>query len=49
MKEKLHKDVVRIGSKNVDIENLEHYEAIFISIVGILSLAVGTIYANILI
>lgn len=49
MKEKLHNDVLRIGSKNIDIENLEHYEAVSISIVGILSLTIGTIYANILI
>ncbi len=49
MEKKLHKDVVRIGSENVDIHDLKHYEAVAIAVVGILSITIGTIYGAIMI
>jgi len=49
MEKELHKDVVRIGSKNVDIHDLKHYEAVAIAVVGVLSITVGTIYGALII
>lgn len=46
MKEKLQKEVIRIGSKHVDHEDLTAIEAISMSAVAILALTVGTIYAD---
>ena len=48
MKAKLHKDVVRVGTVNVDHTNLKPVEAVTMSIVAILAIAVGTIYGSIL-
>jgi len=44
MKEKMQKDVVKIGHSVVDIHNLKAIEAVSITIVGILSITAGTIY-----
>jgi hypothetical protein len=49
MEKTLHKDVLRIGSENVNIHDLKHYEAVAIVTVGILSLTLGTIYGAIMI
>jgi hypothetical protein len=46
MKEKLQKEVIRLGSKNVDHENLNAIEAVSMSVVAILALTVGTLYAD---
>lgn len=46
MKEALQKEVARIGSKNVDHDNLNAIEAISMSAVAILALTVGTLYAD---
>lgn len=43
MKKKMHKDLFRIGSKNVDIHNLDWLESVSLAIVGFLSLTVGTV------
>lgn len=48
MKEKLTKEVARIGSKHVDHGNLDAIEAVSMSVVAILSLTVGTIYGSML-
>jgi|BarGraNGADG00212_2_1021979.scaffolds.fasta_scaffold194732_1 hypothetical protein len=44
MKEKMTKEVARIGSKNVDHGKLEAIEAVSMSIVAVLALTVGTIF-----
>jgi len=46
MKEKLQKEVVRIGSKHVDHDNLDAIEAVAMSTVAILALTVGTIFGD---
>lgn len=46
MKEKLQKEVVRFGSKNVDHQDLTAIEAVSMSAVAILALTVGTLYAD---
>lgn len=46
MKEKLNKEVARIGSKHVDHGNLNVIEAVAMSTVAILALTVGTIYGD---
>lgn len=46
MKEKLTKEVVRIGSKHVDHGNLNAIEAVSMSVVAILALTVGTMYGD---
>ncbi|HOX41004.1 MAG TPA: hypothetical protein PK263_02325 [bacterium] len=46
MKEKLQKEVIKVGTKTVDYEKLEHYEAVSIAVVGILSATIGTIYGS---
>lgn len=48
MKEKLQKEITRIGSTTVDHYNLKAIEAISMSIVAILAITVGTIYGDIL-
>ena len=48
MKNKLNKSVATIGSKHVDHDNLEAVEAVSMSVVAILALAVGTIYGGML-
>lgn len=48
MKEKLHQDVVRVGTKAVDHNALTAIEAVAMSVTAILAVTVGTIYANIL-
>lgn len=48
MKEKLNKVVVKIGSEHVDHGNLKAYEALSMSAVAILAIAVGTIYGDML-
>ncbi|MCL5410558.1 MAG: hypothetical protein M1324_01740 [Patescibacteria group bacterium] len=46
MKEKLNKEVARIGSCHVDHENLKAYEAISMSLVAVLALTIGTMYGD---
>ena len=46
MKEKLHKEVVRIGSEHVDHGNLKALEAVSMSVVTILAITIGTIYGD---
>ena len=46
MKEKLQKDVIRIGSKDVDHSNLSAFEAVSMSAVAILAITVGTLYGD---
>lgn len=46
MKDKLNKEIIRLGSENVDHNNLKAYEAISMSIVAILALTIGTIYGD---
>jgi hypothetical protein len=46
MKEKLQKEVVRIGTKHVDHTSLNTVEAISMSAVAILALTLGTIYGD---
>ena len=48
MKEKLHKEVFRIGSKHVNVNDLRPYEAVSMSLVAVLSIALGTIYGTML-
>lgn len=48
MKEKMTKEVARIGTKHVDHGNLEAIEAVSMSVVAILSLTIGTIYGSML-
>lgn len=44
----LHKDVVRVGTGQLDHGNIKTYEAIAMSIVAILSLTAGTLYGSML-
>lgn len=46
MKEKMTKEVARIGSKHVDHGNLNAIEAVSMSVVAILALTVGTMYGD---
>jgi len=46
MKEKLNKEIARIGSEHVDHGNLKAYEAISMSVVAILALTIGTMYGD---
>lgn len=46
MKEKLQKEVARIGSEHVDHGNLKAIEAVSMSAVAILAITVGTMYAD---
>ena len=46
MKEKLNKEIVRIGSEHVDHNNLKPYEAISMSAVGILAITIGTLFGD---
>lgn len=46
--EKLHQDVIRIGTKNIDHENLTAFEAVSMSVVAILAIMAGTTYATLL-
>jgi len=48
MKEKLQKEIAKLGSTHVDHSNLKAVEAISMSIVAILAITVGTIYGDIL-
>jgi len=48
MKEKLNKEVAKIGSSNVDHGNLNAIEAVSMSIVAILAITAGTIYGGML-
>lgn len=46
MKEKMTKEVARIGSNHVDHSNLNAVEAVSMSVVAILALTIGTIYGD---
>lgn len=46
MKEKLQKDVFRLGTKDVDHQNLNAIEAISMSTVAIMAVTIGTIYGD---
>lgn len=46
MKEKLQKDMFRLGSKNVDHSNLSAIEAVSMSAVAILAITIGTLYGD---
>lgn len=46
MKEKLTKEVARIGSEHVDHGNLKAYEAISMSVVAVLAITIGTLYGD---
>lgn len=46
MKEKLNKEIARIGSGYVDHGSLKAYEAISMSIVAILAITIGTMYGD---
>ena len=48
MKEKMQKDLFKVGSKHVDHWNLKAYEAISMTVVGILSITLGQIYGSLL-
>ncbi len=48
MKEKMHKELFKIGHTKVDVHNLKAVESICIAIVGILSITAGTIYGTIM-
>jgi|GEM_PF-1322868 len=48
MKEKLSKDVTQIGTKVLDYDNLKFYEAVSMTIVGVLAIALGTLYGTVL-
>jgi len=46
MKEKLQKEIVRIGSEHVNHDNLNAIEAVSMSVVAILALTIGTMYGD---
>lgn len=46
MKEKLHSDLFRVGTKSVDHSNLSAIEAISMSVVAILAITIGTLYGD---
>jgi hypothetical protein len=46
MKEKLNKEIVRLGTGSVDHSNLKAYEAISMSVVAILAITIGTMYGD---
>ena len=46
MKEKLHKEVVKIGSEHVDHNDLKAIEAVSMSVVAILAITIGTLYGD---
>jgi hypothetical protein len=46
MKEKLNKEVVRLGTDYVDHKNLKAIEAISMSVVAILAITIGTMYGD---
>ena len=46
MKEKLQKEVVRIGSEHVDHGNLKLVEAVSMSVVAVLAITIGTLYGD---
>lgn len=46
MKEKLNKEVARIGSEHVDHGNLKAIEAVSMSVVAILALTIGTLFGD---
>jgi len=48
MKEKLHSDVVRIGTGQFDHMDIKPLEAVAISLVTILSVTIGTMYGVVL-
>jgi hypothetical protein len=48
MREKLQSEVVKVGTKTLDYNNLKLYEAISVAVVAVLALTLGTIYGTIL-
>lgn len=48
MKEKLQKEIARLGSTHVDHSNLKTIEAVSMSVVAILAIAVGTMFGDLL-
>lgn len=46
MKEKMNKEVAKIGSDHVDHGNLKAFEAVSMSVVAILALTIGTMYGD---
>ena len=48
MKEKMKKEIVRIGSEHVKYHDLKAVEAVTMSVVALLSIALGAIYGSLL-
>lgn len=46
MKDKLNKEVARLGSEHVDHGNLKAIEAVSMSVVAILAITIGTMYGD---
>ncbi|MEK9156262.1 MAG: hypothetical protein AAB360_03085 [Patescibacteria group bacterium] len=46
--EKLNTEIVRVGKKSIDHEDLNAFEAVSMSVVAILALLAGTTYGNLL-
>ena len=44
----MDREIVRVGSKNVDVEKLDAVEAISMSVVAVLAVTLGTIYGSML-
>ena len=44
----MNREVIKIGTKNVDFEKLNAIEAVSMSIVAVLAVTIGTIYASML-
>lgn len=44
----MRKEVARVGSETVDLDNLKAVEAVALSVVAILAVTIGTIYGSML-
>lgn len=44
----MNREIVRVGSKHVDYDQLTAIEAISMSVVAVLAVALGTIYGSML-
>lgn len=44
----MRREVAKVGTKNVDYENLNAIEAVAMSVVAVLAVTLGTIYGSML-
>ena len=44
----MNREIVKVGSKSVDYDNLNAIEAISMSVVAVLAVTLGTIYGSML-